>query len=75
MGGRMPALDVGELVFLMHVDQHVARERVPQAGAGDLARLKDGVAVGENDGLSPLPHVLDDSGARPDKGARRTDSR
>ena len=60
MGGRMPALDVGELVFLMHVDQHVARERVPQAGTGDLARLKDGVAVGENDGLSPLPHILDD---------------
>ena len=54
MGGGIAARDVLKLFLLVDVDQHMAVERLPQAGAQDLARLKDGVAVRENDGQSPF---------------------
>ena len=36
-------------MLLVDVDEHAAAERVPQAGAADLAGLEDRVAVGEHD--------------------------
>ena len=59
LGGVAP-LDVLELLLLVDVHEHVAAEGVPEAGAPDLPRLEDDVAVREDDGPSVRARPLDD---------------
>src|SRR5208283_2106740 len=56
---RIETLDRRELLFLVDEDQDVAVEGAPEAAAVDLARLIDGVAVGERHHPAPLPSVGD----------------
>ena len=51
---------VGQLAFLVHVDQGVAFDRFIESGAVHFSRLKDDVAVSKQDGGSPLPDERDD---------------
>jgi hypothetical protein len=60
MIGGVFGFDVGELLFLVDVDEDAAFEGFPEAAALDLAGLEDDVAVGEDDGSAPLADVLDD---------------
>src|SRR5215467_16328325 len=47
--GRKTPLDVGQHLLLVQVDQYTPLDRVPQARALHLARLKNHVTVGDND--------------------------
>ena len=57
--GRVAFFDVLQLLLLVNVDQHPALDGLEQAGAKHLARLKNHVAVGENDGRPQLANVFD----------------
>src|ERR1700691_183275 len=48
MRGRVAALHMIEHALLVHVDHHAALDRIPDAGALDLARLEYHVAVRED---------------------------
>src|SRR4030095_782653 len=50
---RVTPLDIIQRLFLVDVNQHVTLYRFEDAGAFDLARLKDHVAVRQDDRLSP----------------------
>src|SRR5262252_7813252 len=52
-------LDIIELLLLVDVYQHVALDGLKDAGALDLARLKDDVAVGEDDRSRPAAKPLE----------------
>ena len=53
MAGRIHPLDVGQRLFLVDIDQHMAAEGLPQSRAFDLARLKHRVAVGQDHRPAP----------------------
>src|SRR5215472_11753617 len=59
MLGRIALLDVVQLLLLVNVNQHLAIDGFPQAGALDLARLEDHVAVGEDHARAQLLAVRD----------------
>src|SRR4051794_6217322 len=59
MFGRVPAFDIRKFVFLVHVDQDVIVDRFAQAGPLDLPRLKNCVAVRENDYFAVMTKLLD----------------
>ena len=73
--GRVPALDVGQHLLLVHVDEHAAVEGLPEARPVDLAGLEDGVAVGQDDGRAERGRVLRRPRAHRGRGGRRTGSR
>src|SRR5918996_4196187 len=50
---RVAPLDVIQRLFFVNIDEHVAVYSVEDAGAFDLARLKDHIAVRENHRLPP----------------------
>ena len=52
-------LDVIELLFLVHINQHATRHRAGEAGVIDFKRLKNDVAVGQDDRRTPLLDVFD----------------
>ena len=58
---RVTPLDIIQRLFFVNVDEHVAFHRFGDAGAFDLARLKNHVAVREDYRLpprtEPLKHV------------------
>jgi hypothetical protein len=60
LGGVVPG-DVVQFLLLVDVDEHLAADRLADAGALDLAWLKDDVAVRQDDRrppvLEPLQHV------------------
>lgn len=49
MAGRIALLDVAEFLLFVDVDQYAALDRLKDAGALDLARLEDDVAIGQDD--------------------------
>ncbi|HUC70131.1 MAG TPA: hypothetical protein VMS01_02960 [Stellaceae bacterium] len=53
MASRVALGDVIELFFFVDVDQHVALDSLGNAGALDLARLEDDVAIGQDDRPRP----------------------
>ena len=57
MIGRVEACDIVKLFLFVDVDEDTIVEGLPQAGSFHLARLEHGIAVGEDDGGPPLPHV------------------
>src|SRR5882724_9552808 len=57
---RIASLDVVQRRFLVDIDQHVAVHGLPDAGAFDLARLEDHVAVGEDDRRAPRAEPFQD---------------
>src|SRR5579872_7071288 len=59
MPGWAPARDIRQFRLLMDIDQHIPVKRVPKAGARDLPRLEDRVAVRKDDCGSPLPDMFD----------------
>ena len=63
MAGRIALLDVIELLLFVDVDQHAALDRLKDAGALDLARLEDDVAVGQDDSPTPAAHPFETSSA------------
>src|SRR3954468_9751087 len=56
---RVPALDVGEHLFLVNVDEDATVDGLPETRALDLSRLKDDVSVGEDDGRPLSSEALD----------------
>ena len=56
---RVVPLDIVEHAFLVDVDEHLAIDRGPQTGPLDFARLKDDVAVREDDDRSALAQMAD----------------
>jgi hypothetical protein len=56
---RVSSLHRIERALFVHIDQHPALHRVPDARALDLARLEDHVAVGENHGQPQRAEVRD----------------
>src|SRR5258708_26387360 len=56
---RVALLDIAELLLLVDVYQHVALDGLEDAGALDLTRLKDDVAVGQDHRPRPAPEPLD----------------
>src|SRR5215471_17904923 len=56
--GREALFHILEFLFLMNVDQHVAVNCFPDAGALDLKRLKNHVTIREDHRLAPLLYVL-----------------
>src|SRR6266566_3861424 len=57
---RIAARDLIQHFFLMDEDQHVTVHGLPDAGALDLARLEDDVAVGEDHCRAPLAEPFED---------------
>ena len=57
MVGRMAPRDVVERLFLMDIDEHRI-DHFGQSGALDLVRLKNDVAVGQDDGRSNVSETL-----------------
>src|SRR5215813_14356935 len=60
MAGRVAPLHICKLLLLVNVDQDIALKCFGNAGAIDLERLKDHVAIGEHDRLAPFSYVLHD---------------
>ena len=58
MLSRVTPLDIIQRLFFVNVDEHVAFHRFGDAGAFDLARLKNHVAVREDYRLSPRAKPL-----------------
>ena len=58
MPGGISALDVVQGVLLVDVDQNPIVDSLGEARTLDLARLEDGIAVGQNDGRSPFAQVF-----------------
>ena len=56
---RVVFFDLVEHAFLVDVDEHLALDRAPQTGALHFARLKDDVAVREDDDRSAQAQVTD----------------
>ena len=52
---RVASHHILERFLFMDVNEHMAINRLEDAGALDFARLEDNIAVGENHRLSPLP--------------------
>ena len=57
--GGIGALHGVQLLLLVNAVEYVAAECAPDAGAHQLVRLKDAVAIGENHRKPPLPHMRD----------------
>src|SRR5271166_1068821 len=57
--GGIEPLDRVKLLLLVNEDENLAVERAPQTRSLDLARLEDGVAVGQDHDAAPLAHVAD----------------
>src|SRR5437016_10557481 len=57
---RKEALDFGQVVLLVLVNENVAAGRQEQPGARDLRRLIDAVAVRQNRDVTERPELFDD---------------
>ena len=58
--GRVAPLDVCQSEFLVDVNEHLPLDRFKDAGAFDLARLEDHIAIGEDDRRAPVAEALQD---------------
>ena len=59
MSRRIPGFHIGQLAFLMNVNQHVSINRFIKSGAVHFAGLEDDVAVSKKNGCPPLLGALD----------------
>ncbi len=55
---RIPLLDIIQCSLFVDIDKHVTLNRLGNAGAFDLSRLKDHISVGKNHGFSPRAKSL-----------------
>ena len=57
--GGVALLHIIQHLLFVDVDQHSALGGLPQSGTLNFARLKDHVAVGQDDGQAPFPKMFD----------------